>query len=52
MKYSKHLRIEININEFEISLNDPTIIHNVLCWPKLWFSNFLKYKKERIYFSI
>ena len=39
MKYSKHLRIEININEFEMSLNDPTIIHNVLCWPKLWFSN-------------
>ena len=45
MKCSKHLRIEININEFEKSLNDPTIIHNVLCWHKFGFLTFLNRKR-------
>ena len=35
-KYSNRLRIKINITEYEEALKDPGIIHNVLCWPKIW----------------
>ena len=35
-KYIYFLRTKVNINEILKSLKSPTIIHSVLCWPKIW----------------
>ena len=37
--YINFLRTKINIKEIEDALKKPVIIHNVLCYPKLWFFN-------------
>ena len=37
--YLNHLRTKIPIEEVEEALKNPTIIHNVICYPKLWFVN-------------
>ena len=37
--YLNHLRTKIPIEEVEGALKNPTIIHNVICFPKLWFTN-------------
>ena len=34
--YRKYIRTEVNITEIEEVLKDPTIIHHVICWPKMW----------------
>jgi lipopolysaccharide biosynthesis glycosyltransferase len=35
-KYLTHLRTKIDINEVKEAFKDPTVIHGVLCWPKMW----------------
>ena len=35
-QYISHLRTKLDINELEESYLKPSIIHNVLCWPKIW----------------
>ena len=35
--YLSRLRTKIDIHELEESFLNPTIIHNVLCWPKIFF---------------
>ena len=35
--YLSLIRTKIDINELEESFLNPTIIHNVLCWPKIFF---------------
>jgi lipopolysaccharide biosynthesis glycosyltransferase len=35
--YLNHLRNKIPIEEVVEALKNPTIIHNVICYPKLWF---------------
>ena len=53
-KYSKYPRTKVNITELIESLNNPTIIHFVLCWPKIWDINteynvgFTTCQKEKI----
>ena len=42
--YSKKLRTKINIKELEEVIKNPTIIHHVICGPKIW-------KKSTTYFS-
>ena len=37
--YVNCLRTKINLKEIEDALKKPVIIHNVLCYPKLWFFN-------------
>jgi lipopolysaccharide biosynthesis glycosyltransferase len=37
--YSDKLRTNVNISEIQEVLKDPTIIHYVICFPKLWNSN-------------
>jgi lipopolysaccharide biosynthesis glycosyltransferase len=37
--YSKFLRTNISIEEMEDALKNPIIIHNVICSPKVWYSN-------------
>ena len=34
--YTKQIRMEVNISEIEEVLNDPTVVHHVICWPKMW----------------
>ena len=34
--YLKSLRTKINFSEIVDAINDPTIIHTSLCWPKIW----------------
>ena len=38
-RYSKFLRQKINISEYEETLKDPGLIHNILCLPKVWYNN-------------
>lgn len=42
-KFVKRLKIKINITEFRDALNDPSLLHNVRCHPKIWYKNY-KYK--------
>ena len=35
-KYLKKIRTQINKTELEEAINDPAIIHECLCWPKVW----------------
>ena len=35
-KYLSLLRMKINITEIEESLISPTVVHHVICWPKIW----------------
>lgn len=37
--YLKSLRRKINFSEIEEALDNPTIIHTSLCWPKIWSIN-------------
>ena len=37
--YLSRIRTKIDINELEEALLDPTLIHNVLCLPKIWSSS-------------
>lgn len=37
--YINHLRTKIPIKEVEDAFKNPTIIHNIICYPKVWFSN-------------
>ena len=37
--YLSNLRTKIDKNEFEESFLNPSIIHTVLCWPKVWSHN-------------
>jgi lipopolysaccharide biosynthesis glycosyltransferase len=37
--YLKYLRTKISIKEIEESLKNPVIIHNIICYPKVWFIN-------------
>lgn len=37
--YSDRLRTKVNISEIVEVLKDPTIIHHVLCYPKIWAPN-------------
>ena len=34
--YRKYIRMEINISEIEEALKEPTIIHHVICYPKMY----------------
>ena len=38
-KYMSFLRMNVSITEIEESLNSPIIVHNTLCWPKLFYDN-------------
>ena len=35
-KYSSFLRTKVNTSEIIESLKSPTVIHSILCWPKIW----------------
>ena len=35
-QYIKFLRTKLNVEEMVESLKNPTIIHSILCWPKIW----------------
>ena len=37
--YLRKVRTKIDVNELENAINNPIIIHNVLCYPKVWYSN-------------
>lgn len=43
MKFTKKLKQKINITEFIDALENPSLLHNVRCNPKIWFSNY-KYR--------
>lgn len=40
MKFTKKLKQKINITEFIDALENPSLLHNVRCHPKIWFSNY------------
>ena len=37
--YLKNIRQNIDLTELEEAVKDPTIMHFVLCYPKVWFEN-------------
>ena len=37
--YLKHIRQNLDLIELKEALKDPTIMHFVLCYPKVWFEN-------------
>ena len=37
--YIRNLRTKVPIEEIEEALKDPTVVHNTLCYPKLWSIN-------------
>ena len=37
--YLKYLRTKVPIEEIEEALKDPTVVHNTLCYPKIWSNN-------------
>ena len=43
LKFIKRLKRKINEKEFKNALKDPSLLHNVRCHPKIWYTNY-KYR--------
>ena len=51
MKFIKRLKQKINVTEFKNALDNPSLLHNVRCHPKIWFTNYKYNGKHNLEFK-